>query len=315
VTVELRYPVNALTSFRYFKDVDLTPLTAGGLRLIADSGAFSAASQGTPIDLDEFADWATRVRHLVSWVASLDVIGDADRTWTNYQRLRSLHGLDVIPTVHYGADPSLLDRYAGDGVDFVGLGGMVGRKSEPQRLLRWTLHMFRYARDHHPGMRFHGWGVTHPQLLAALPWFSVDSSGAGSAYRYGRASLFNPDTAQLVTASMNGRDMHRHSDLLRRWYGVTPAEVSTSSSTNRSLHVRMAARSLQLREDWLRARHRVTPPTYGLTDAPSSGPHVHISDTTSINYVPIMRPADDGPHIHYVDAAPGHLARLTERTP
>lgn len=60
--VELRYPVNALASYHYFKNADMARLARGGLRVIADSGAFSAETQGTPVDIDEFAQWATANR-------------------------------------------------------------------------------------------------------------------------------------------------------------------------------------------------------------------------------------------------------------
>lgn len=301
--IELDYPVNALVSFHYFDRRDIGALAAGGLRLIGDSGAFSAHSVGVTITVDQLTDWALRNREHFAWVAALDVIGDPRRTWDNWRAMRSL-GLDSIPTIHFGADPKELDRYASEGVDFVGLGGMVGRKSQAARLLRWTLSVFRYAAKNHPAMRFHGWGVTHPDLVNNLPFYSVDSSGPGSSYRYGRASLWDPDTKSLRTVVLDGHALHAHGHLLRDVYGLTPAEVSVSEPNNRQAQVRLAAKSVQLREQWLRARHKATAPTYGLTHS-LAGTNIHYADAAPrhLNYL-------HGPNIHIADTDPKTLAAM-----
>lgn len=286
--IPLNYPINSLVSFHYFKDINIAEMHGWGLRIIGDSGAFSALTTGAPVDIREFAAWGRRWRESLFWVASLDVIGDAAATRKNYEFLRS-EGLDVVPTIHYGADPSLMDQYAAEGVDFMGLGGMVGRKSEPDRLLRWALKVFRYARDKHPEMRFHGWGITHPQLIMNLPWFSVDSSGFSAAYRYGRLSLFDPRSAKRVGVEMNGRDIYKHKDLLSGVYGVQDlSRVSKSTSDTRRDLVRLSVAAVQLQETFLRRRFGVTPPTYAVSQA------------------------SKGINMHFVDAAKQHLAMLQD---
>ena len=95
----LRYPLNILVSFHYAKAFPLNTYRDNGLRIIADSGAFSAESQGAEINLVEFAEWATNWRDCFAWVASLDVIGNAEASWANYTSLRHGYGIDVVPTV------------------------------------------------------------------------------------------------------------------------------------------------------------------------------------------------------------------------
>lgn len=272
--IPLEHPINALVSFHYFKDIDIAEMHGWGLRLVGDSGAFSAATTGAPVNVYEFARWAKRWQGSLFWIASLDVIGEPKETRRNYEILRS-EGLDVVPTIHYGADPSLLDQYAAEGVDFMGLGGMVGRKSEPKRLLRWTLGMFRYARDHHPQMRFHGWGVTHPDLVMNLPWFSVDSSGFSAVYRFGRLGLFDPRSAKRIGIEMNGRDIYRHKDLVEGEYGLSDLSraAESTSQTRRDL-VRLSIAAVQKQEAYLRRRFQVQAPGYGLSD-PADGIHIH----------------------------------------
>jgi len=282
----LRYPINALVSYHYFKNNDIAEMQGWGLRLIGDSGAFSAETQDTPIDIVEFAEWGKRWTDNLAWLASLDVIGDQAATYTNYKWLRN-QGLDVIPTIHYGCDPKELDKYAADGVDYIGLGGMVGRKSEAQRLLRWTLSIFRYARDHHPAMRFHGWGVTHPQLVMNLPWYSVDSSGFSSAYRFGRLTLFDPDTGTKHNVAMDGKDIYNHADLLKRVYKCDPAEVAVSTPQTRRQLVRLAVASVQQMENQLRKRFNVSAPVYGLNRS-DDGTNVHLANTAVEYYYNIQ---------------------------
>ena len=311
--VALRHPVNALISFHYFGNRDIAEMQSWGLRLIGDSGAYSALTQNKPINIDDFAAWGLRWRDNLAWIASLDVIGDKEASFKNYKTLRG-KGLDVIPTIHYGCDPAEMDRYAADGVDFMGLGGMVVRKSEAQRLLRWTLSVFRYARDNHPQMRFHGWGITHSQLLLTLPWYSVDSSGFSSSYRFARLSLFDSRIGKNIGIELDGKEIFKHSDLLFREYGVDPEAVKVSTPATRRDLVRLSIASVQHQEDFLRARHKVSPPQYGL-NVLGQAPNVHVAlgfptaqSTMAVN--PDDRPASlapIGPSMHIVDGAVQHL--------
>jgi hypothetical protein len=180
-------------------------------------------------------------------------------------------------------------------VDFIGLGGMVGRKSEPQKLLRWTLSMFKYAKDNHPEVRFHGWGTTHPQLVNNLPWFSVDSSGFSSAYRYGRLSLFNKSSGKRIGITLDGKDAFNHSDLLVQQYGISPDRVAKSTSGTRRDLVRLSVLSVQKQEDHLRKRFSVSPPRYGLRESPT-GPNIHFVDAAKVHLS--MLNGNLGPHQH-----------------
>lgn len=309
MTVPLRYPLSALVSFHYYPDPALVArLATGGLRLIGDSGAFSALTSGKPIDVDAYTRWCHAVRPHTTWLAALDEIGNPDVTWQRWRTL-TRSGLDTIPTLHYGASPRLMDRYVEHGVDFLGLGGMVGRKGEQQRLMRWTLSMMRYARDTHPQMRFHGWGITHPLLLTNLPWYSVDSSGFGQAYRFGRLKVFDPDRKRMLAAMLDGSDVYRLGPVLRRHYHCTADSVARSTPANRAHLIRVSARGFQLLEDYLRTRHHVTAPTYGVRNG-TTGSSVHAVDGTPRNLSVLL-----GTHVHAaISNEHDHLTRPKEQT-
>jgi hypothetical protein len=284
--VKITYPVDALVSYHYYReDKAMAPLAqTGRLRLIGDSGAFSAMSLGTPIDLAEYAAWVHRWREHLFWAASLDVIGDPAGTLHNWRLLRDRHGLDTVPTLHAGSDVRGLDVFAKEGATLVGLGGMAGQ-GQAVRAFRWAVAAFRHARDHHPGMRFHLWGVTNRKFLDNLPAWSADSSGIlGAAYRYAQLRVFNPATGKHhnVALRAGNRDIYKLSGLLRRVYGVDPPEIETSHPGNRTTLIQLAAASTQQYAAWLQRRHQVTPPallaqpaTHNL-DVASVGPRVHV---------------------------------------
>lgn len=299
--VHLDLPVNALISYHYFQENDIADMASWGLRLVGDSGAFSAASQGAQIDQDHFYEWAGRWKNALLWTASLDVIGDEEASWRNWRSAPNHLGL--VPTIHYGADPKILDRYAEAGVDLVGLGGMVPHKSEPQRLLRWCLKVMRYARDHHPEMRFHGWGVTHPELVMNLPWWSVDSSGYSSAFRFGNMTLVDPSNGRKVAARLDGKEIAKHSTLLTRHYGVDWRRVSVSNAQTRRDVVRVAIRSYQHLESFLQRRWKVTPPTSLVEklQRADQGPLIHsVLGFPQAQPPRSLSPDDLGPKIHTV---------------
>ena len=353
MTPPLTYPVDALVSFHYYRsDTIMGPVAnPGHLRLIGDSGAFSAYSQGKTITLADYAAWLTQWRDRLCWAAALDVMGDPAATFANWAAFRE-RGLEVIPTLHAGGQATELDRYAREGVDLVGLGGLVGVAT---RAFAWLINVFRYARDRHPAMRFHLWGVSHRQILDALPAWSADcSTYMGMSYRYGRLRLFDPATTKDTAIALNGRDPYQPANvtLLRR-YGVTPKQVERSSPANRDLLVLLGASATQTYAAWLQARHHVTPPSFGQHHPapPGGGPRIHLigsqgprddltrlhpdiagtrvhAATTSSGALaslagPRLHLADtgdalpaldtEGPRLHVADRDPGNLTRLQPR--
>lgn len=269
-----QYPFNGLISMALApRNQDIKRIASYGVRMIGDSGAYSVASRGEVIDIGEFSEWIDDLKNVFCSIASLDVIGDAEGSWKNFLDLRN-RGHQVVPTVHYPSKPETLDRYAEMGIDFLGLGGMVPR-NDPANLKRWLVSMFRYARDKYPDMKFHGWGCTSQQLVEALPFWSVDSSGFGSAHRYARVSLIDNNSSKRIGVDLNGRDIYKYTDELKRWYGLNAAEIATSNESNRYLMGYVAARTAANLEEFLRKRHGpIDAPKYGVIDQ-QAGINVH----------------------------------------
>jgi|SRR5690625_2926499 len=258
VTV-LDVPTDILCSYHYFHAIDMAKVQEWGTRIIGDSGAFSAMSGGVPIDREEFHAWADRWRDALFWTAALDVIGDAEASYQNWIAARR-DGLELVPTLHYGEGTASLDRFAEEGATLIGLGGMVPYSSEKDRLMRWCLQMHRHARDHHPHVRFHGWGISHPFLVDNLPWWSTDSSGFSSCFRFGTLRLWDPRKGRFFGVDLNGRDLAKHARLLRETYNVDWKLISRSTPENRRPLGRVALRAVQLYASWLQRRQAVSAP-------------------------------------------------------
>lgn len=314
----ITYPVDALTSYHYYRRDEgmLRLITTGRLRIIGDSGAFSAATQNVPIDIAEYAAWCRQWKDHLFWMASLDVIGDPATSLANWRILRDRYGLATVPTIHLGTDQRWLDAYARDGVDFVGLGGMVG-KPQPV-ILRWCVHVLRYARHHHPQMRFHAWGQASRKFLDSVPVYSADSSGIfGEAYRYALLRIFDPTTGRDHKIKLDGStDVIRIGGMLRRWYGVDPNEIRTSHSGNRAILIQLATASTQLYATWLQRRHNVSTPRWGINFATPScyqsvvteselGPKIHLVATDNDLCTAVA--ARPGPRKHIADTDSTHL--------
>lgn len=248
-----------LISYHYFQQtLDLGPLLDRHFgvgthpEVFADSGAFSAMTQGAPIDLDSYAKWLQANDEHFAVYANLDVIGDGDTsaegTWVNQRRLEQDYGLQPLPVFHASEPWSALDRYLEHGYRYIALGGLVGRPRAT--IMPWLVSCFRRAEGQ---AVFHGFGLTSWEPLRALPWYSVDSSSWGSGYRYGMVRLWDDRRGRMVNFTLKPTDLHKHGQLLRT-YGTSPAELKDPAG----LRVRLcalSAASWRNAETWLRTRH------------------------------------------------------------
>lgn len=278
-------PTCLLLSYWWFRkpaDVDymvnLINASPHDVRLLIDSGAFSADTKGHTITVTEYADWLRDVMQprLGQWVTgmfNLDVLRNERDSMRNWMALRE-RGFDTIPVTHLGDPGSVMDAYIEQGAKYIGLGAMVGRSIK--RKVRWAASMHRHAAQR--GIRLHGLGVGSQRLVEGLPWYSVDSGGFGSAYRYGRMALYDPQRHDFVRINLSDpRDQRRHGRLLRSTYALDPATLDVRK--DREPVVAAALESVRQWQADLQHRKPVRPPT-GLTDM---GPLVYFVDAANSN--------------------------------
>lgn len=176
-------------------------ITPNQFRFFLDSGAYSAWSRGTVIDIDEYCEFIRANIELIDVYASLDVIPGApgrqattterdeaaEASWKNYIYMVE-QGLDPLPVYHYGEHPRFLERMLEAKILYIGIGGLVGVPSTPRRV--WLDRVFDRITDADgmPIVKTHGFGMTAVPLIFRYPWYSIDSTtwikitASGSVY-------------------------------------------------------------------------------------------------------------------------------------
>lgn len=187
--LEAKHPQYLLSFYYGLTERQKSMIDPSQFSFFLDSGAYSAWSQGTEIDIDEYAAF---IRHNIEHIevyANLDVIAGqpgrhasaAEReegarlSWENFLYLRR-EGLRPLPVYHAGESWKWLDNMLSYGCDYIGLGGLVGLNAERRR--DWLDTVFKRITDKEgmPIVKTHGFGMTAIPLIFRYPWHSVDST-------------------------------------------------------------------------------------------------------------------------------------------
>lgn len=149
-----------------------------------DSGAFSANSQGKPIDVMDYIAFIKKHESLIDIYPVLDVIGDAEATWEN-QYIMEEHDLVPMPVFHVEDHISYLEECLE--YDYFCLGGMAGGASSKSRqhFLNTCFEIICDTPDRTPKCKVHGFGLAAPSLMVQFPFYSVDTSSWVSYSQFG----------------------------------------------------------------------------------------------------------------------------------
>lgn len=168
------------------------------MKIMLDSGAYSAWTRGETIPVEEYILFIQQHRAELDTYINLDFIpGDKGRrptlrevqhaaevSFANYEAMRAA-GLDPIPVFHYGEGFEWLERLLDAGAGYICLGGTVGVPTAPKRkFLDECFTILTNARGE-PLVKTHGLGVTEGKFLVRYPWQSVDSTSWLIAPTYG----------------------------------------------------------------------------------------------------------------------------------
>jgi len=289
-------PHKILVSYHYYKKVKLAKWADQfdrPLMIFADSGAYSAESQGATIDIKEYMRWLEQEAACITTYANLDVIGDAAATHTNQIKMEK-SGFVPMPVFHAGEELKWLDRYL-EKYPLIGLGGLVGRPKAAS--WSWIVKVFRRARERNSPAVFHGFGTTTFKIVADLPWYSVDSSTWGVGFRYAEVFLFDPWKLRLVRARLfNPQSVAKRAEIIR-FYGGDPERLKSRDGYRYSYIAALSARSWQQFELYCRLRHGEIglPGQSGglhahMAMAPSDGErlraglHLYLADSNTTNH-------------------------------
>lgn len=159
--------------------------------VMLDSGAFSAHSRGTEVTVPGLSAWYSEHLDLDPLLAGLDVIGDAKATRRNCEAMRDL-GLDVFPTVHLGAPPSLIADYKQAGWSMLALGGLVNKRVPVKTRAAWARACQKVAADNDVNLHGFGWTPQSRSLLDTVRrCWSVDSSSWNRGTKFGQVPLLD----------------------------------------------------------------------------------------------------------------------------
>ena len=166
-------------------------------KLFIDSGAFSAWTKGSRVNVKEYINWLNERVDDIDLCGQVDVIpGDrvfgatptqvkeaAEKTWENYlfMRKRMKNPTALLYTYHIGEPIEFLERALewkdenGNPIPYMALGGMVG-KSHQLRDTFLEKCFITIRKSSNPDIKIHAFGMTDFDLLEKYPIYSADST-------------------------------------------------------------------------------------------------------------------------------------------
>lgn len=154
----------------------------GKLRFLLDSGAFTAFKSGKPIKLDDYCRFLETLPIKPWRYFALDVIGDEDATFKNYETMLA-RGFGPIPVYTLGGDISIIEDYYKT-TDCIAFGGLVGK---PKNHIAAQVQRFQKAIN---GRKAHLLGYTPMNHIKKFKPYSCDSSSWEGGARFGGCDLY-----------------------------------------------------------------------------------------------------------------------------
>lgn len=171
-------------------------------QIFLDSGAFTAFTQGTKIDIDDYIKVIKESN--VSLYACLDVIGDWRATKKNQEYMES-QGLEPLPTFHYQSPLSELRRLCNK-YDYIALGGLVPLAMKRKVMCSWLDKCWKVifeesVKKGKPLTKVHGFGVNSFFIWDKYPFYSVDATSWVVGGRFRKVIKFQNNKIMGFTKS------------------------------------------------------------------------------------------------------------------
>ncbi len=207
---------NLLHSFEY-KEAFLSVLQKFDIRnkfYMIDSGAFSAWSKGTKVNIDEYIDFCKFVTTKYpdnNWqIVNLDVIPgafgrvptageraySAQKGWENYEYMMK-KGIKPIHIFHQFEDFKWLKQLMASS-DYIGVSP--DNSQSVSSRIGWLSSVYAVVKDK---VKTHGFACTGSGFLKVAPFYSVDSSSWSVGPRYGILTYFDQQTLSLKSFKLS----------------------------------------------------------------------------------------------------------------
>lgn len=193
--------LNILVAFPYFSQGVYNFLLGkdpNTFRLIVDSGAFTAWNTGKHISMDDYVRFLKTIPK--SWdykAVQLDVYGKPEQTYVNYLKMLDMGFKDVMPVFTRGDTVERLEEFY-TYTDYIMFGG-IAIGGENRNYVKWFC-------DVNKGRHAHWLGFVNMPFIKHFKPYSVDSSSAYSAQRYGNLQYY-VGSGDLKT--LNRKECHR----------------------------------------------------------------------------------------------------------
>lgn len=177
-------------------DYDLLTKHLSPENIFLDSGAFTAFTQGTRIDIDHYIDTIKKLG--IPQYAVLDVIGDYKATAKNLAYMES-KGLRPIPTFHNGSPMEVLEQMLATDYDYIALGGLVPLATNRVALQAWLDKCFAIITKQPKLKKVHLFGINSTWCWLRYPIYSADATSWVSGSKFRRIVVFNPEKGKMET--------------------------------------------------------------------------------------------------------------------
>jgi hypothetical protein len=195
---------NLLIAYPFLQKKQVNP----NKKFFIDSGAYSVMTSGIEIDLNNYIKFLLENDYKI--YAGLDVIGDAEQTKQNNQKMVEA-GLNPIPTFHYGEPISYLEHYL-ENYDYIAIGGLVPLKSSTTNLFRFLDYCFTKIVTKKSIAKVHGFGIVNWQAMKRYPFYSVDATSWQNPTRWGQHFQFSKGRLNRISSQNARQFKHKTSN-------------------------------------------------------------------------------------------------------
>lgn len=185
-------------------DYDLLTKYLSPENIFLDSGAFTAFTQGTVIDIDHYIMTIKKLN--IPQYAVLDVIGDYVKTAENLAYMES-KGLRPIPTFHNGSPLEELHKLLQSDYEYIALGGLVPLATNRRALQAWLDKCFKIITSYPKIKKVHLFGINSTWCWFRYPIYSADATSWVSGSKFRRIVVFNAERGKMETHH-KGIDTH-----------------------------------------------------------------------------------------------------------
>lgn len=255
-----------------------------------DSGAFTFHRMGTPVDVDEYIEYANSLDEHTFALAQLDTIPgkfgqpkskedyeeSARKSWENflYMRPRMKSPEKLVPVFHYGESFDALRRMLdyrdedGKGLTYIGISPANDTsQGTKDNYMKEVYDLIKKSSN--PNVRTHLFGMTSLQALAKFPCYSADSIShrLRAAYnkvytcKWGTVSLSDKSRTSKTKSNMSfletcDEDTLNEFTALANHYGFTIDMLKESSSARVAMDIVETQKAI--REKYQYSENRIT---------------------------------------------------------